>query len=598
MVVEMKKISFLIYHQEYTEVLEAIRSLGLLHVIEKGDCEVEDEALRELIDKEKRIRNAVRILTSVHGANEGHPMDEAHSSEVDHLLTKLDELIAKRDKMTLRKQSLHKEVEHLQPWGSFDPAAIERLAEAGYQINFFTAPLRAFDEAWVEQHNAQIINNVGSVVYFITVTSHDVEIDAERVRHTNKSLGELQQALSHCDEEFEKVHNELQKLARKGLHAFEAASLETLRQIQFSKVVLNTEKKADGMLMMLEGWVPAEKEADLIQYFKNHALYFELADATMEDQPPVVMRNNAFARLFEPITRVFSLPNYHELDLTPYLAPFFMLFFGFCTGDAGYGLLIFTIGTIGKMKKKALSDYFSLAQFLGLGAILFGVLSGTFFGIEVAQIEAMASVRNYFLSQDNLMGLSIALGGVQVLFGMSLNAANIIRKKGFKYAVSKIGWIAVLLSLLPLAGAPQFGIELPEVVNYIAMAALGMGGAAALFYNSPDKNIFINFGAGLWETYGMASGIIGDLLSYIRLFALGLTGGILGNVFNSLAFDMSPDVPVVGIIITLFILLLGHTIAFALTILGAMIHPIRLTFVEFYKNAGFEGGGKEYEPLK
>jgi len=595
MVVDMKKITFLIYHQEYAQVLEDIRSLGLLHVIEKGSGELEDESLRELIDKEKRTKNAIRLLTAAHG-DDRTPSKEPFN--IDEQLKRLDDIIAKRDKVTLSKQSIQKEIEHTSPWGNFKRDSIEQLAKAGYKVEFFTCNLRSFSDEWVEKYNAQIINNIGSVVYFITISKEGADIDAERMKISSKSLETLKSSIKKCDADLQEVHDQMQRMASEELDSLEKASEDLLREIQFSKVILNTEKHVDNKLMMLEGWIPSEREAEVTNYFNNHALYFEYAEPLKDEEPPVLMNNNAFARLFEPITRVFSLPNYHELDLTPYLAPFFMLFFGFCTGDAGYGLLIFLIGTIGKIKKKEFKDYFSLAQFLGLGAILFGVLSGTFFGIEVSKLEALTSVRKYFLTMDNLMALSITLGAIQVLFGMAIHAANTTRKQGFKYALSKIAWIVILLSLIPLAGAPQFGIELPAVVNYIAMVTLGLGALVALFYNSPDKNILMNFGGGLWETYGMATGIMGDLLSYIRLFALGLTGGILGNVFNQLAFAMSPDVPVVGIIVTIFILLLGHTIAFALTILGAMIHPIRLTFVEFYKNAGFEGGGKEYQPLK
>ncbi|MGL4993882.1 MAG: V-type ATP synthase subunit I [Bacteroidales bacterium] len=591
----MKKITFLIYHQEYAQVLEDIRTLGILHVIEKGSGELEDESLRELIDKEKRTKNAIRLLTSALG-DERKPSNEPFN--IDDHLKNLDELIARRDKINLSKQSIQKEIEHTAPWGNFKRDSIELLEQAGYKVEFFTCNLRSFSDEWVERYNAQIINNIGSVVYFITICKEGVDIDAERIKISSKSLESLKASLGKCNSDLKEIHDRMERLASEELDSFENASENLLREIEFSKVILNTEKHVDDKLMMLEGWIPSQRESEVTNYFNDHALYFEYSEPLSDEQPPVLMNNNAFARLFEPITRVFSLPNYHELDLTPYLAPFFMLFFGFCTGDAGYGLLIFLIGTIGKIKKKEFKDYFSLAQFLGMGAILFGVLSGTFFGIEVAKLEALKSVRDYFLTMDNLMALSITLGAIQVLFGMGINAANTTRKKGFKYALSKIAWIVILLSLIPLAGAPQFGIQLPEVVNYIAMVTLVLGAIVALFYNSPDKNILMNFGGGLWETYGMATGIMGDLLSYIRLFALGLTGGILGNVFNQLAFAMSPDVPVVGIIVTIFILLLGHTIAFALTILGAMIHPIRLTFVEFYKNAGFEGGGKEYQPLK
>ena len=118
------------------------------------------------------------------------------------------------------------------------------------------------------------------------------------------------------------------------------------------------------------------------------------------------------------------------------------------------------------------------------------------------------------------------------------------------------------------------------------------------FFNSPGKNIFVNFGLGIWNTYNNVSGLVGDLLSYIRLFAIGLSGGILAMVFNQLAVGMSPDIPVVKQLVMLLILLLGHSINLFMCVLSSVVHPLRLTFVEFYKNAGFEAATRVFTPLK
>ena len=123
-------------------------------------------------------------------------------------------------------------------------------------------------------------------------------------------------------------------------------------------------------------------------------------------------------------------------------------------------------------------------------------------------------------------------------------------------------------------------------------------GLAIFFYNDPTKNVFVNFGLGLWNTYNMVTGLLGDILSYVRLFALGLSGGILASVFNSLATGMSPDNAILGPIVMVLIFVVGHAINIFMNVLGAMVHPMRLTFVEFFKNAGYEGGGKEYNPFK
>ncbi len=121
---------------------------------------------------------------------------------------------------------------------------------------------------------------------------------------------------------------------------------------------------------------------------------------------------------------------------------------------------------------------------------------------------------------------------------------------------------------------------------------------ANIFFSSPGKSIFANFGSGLWGLYNNVTGLLGDVLSYIRLFALGLSSGIIAGVFNDLAVSMSGDVPVLKYVIMVIILLLGHTINLFMSAISSFVHPLRLTFVEFYKNAGFEGGGRAYDPYR
>ncbi len=128
-----------------------------------------------------------------------------------------------------------------------------------------------------------------------------------------------------------------------------------------------------------------------------------------------------------------------------------------------------------------------------------------------------------------------------------------------------------------------------------------VGGVASVFIfllNNLKRNVFINIGAGLWDSYNMVTGLLGDTLSYIRLFALGISSAVLGLVFNDLAINMSGDIPGVKQLVMLIILVFGHSVNLFMAVLGSFVHPMRLTFVEFYKNAGFEGGGKKYQPFR
>ena len=164
-------------------------------------------------------------------------------------------------------------------------------------------------------------------------------------------------------------------------------------------------------------------------------------------------------------------------------------------------------------------------------------------------------------------------------------------------AMKKVMVLIVMISI-PFYAMGSFEVLAPETANKIALISLIVGGIPALFYNTPGKNPLLNLGIGIWDTYQTASGLLGDVLSYIRLFALGISSAILGNVFNTLAMDLSPDTIVLRQIVMILILAFGHSLNFFMAALGSFVHPLRLTFVEFYKNAGFMGGGKKYEPFR
>jgi V/A-type H+-transporting ATPase subunit I len=198
-----------------------------------------------------------------------------------------------------------------------------------------------------------------------------------------------------------------------------------------------------------------------------------------------------------------------------------------------------------------------------------------------------------------LMILSIVIGVVQILYAMCINVVKISIQLGFKYAMSNLAWVVLLIASMVTFGLPALGVTLSVPLTYGLYGLLGLAVLIIVFYNSPGKNVFINVGSAIWDTYNMASGLLGDTLSYVRLFALGLTGSILGSVFNSMAFGMTEAMPGwIRWLAVLLILLVGHGLNIALNVIGALVHPLRLTFVEFYKNAGFEGGGKAYNPFR
>ena len=600
MIAKMKKLTFLIYHKDYDAFLKSIRDLGVIHVVTKAQGSAENAALQESVRLSARYLSAIKYLQGLNATAVLHAGDAVKGKKA---LDDVEDLQHQEQQLAARLQASGKEEMALEPWGNFDPKSIERLRDAGYRVDFYICSEKQFKEEWKEQYNATVINRVGSKLYFITVTpvGEYVELEVEAAKLPDVALSDLQARLADIRKRQEDVKERMKELAETVIPDLQAAQAQVCSEIEFSKVVLSGDSLADDKLVLLQGWAPIGQVEKIEEYLRVQEAYYEITDPTPDDDVPICFANNRFFRLFEPIMRLYMLPKYSELDLTPFFAPFFMLFFGLCLGDIGYGLFMLLTVTVYRLIAKkvgeGLKPILTLVQILGASTMVCGLLTGTFFGFNLYEIQLpLFQQMKEAIALDNqqMFNLSLILGVIQIIFGMILKTVNLTIQFGFKYAVGTIGWLFILIStgiafavpgLMPMGGA-------------VHLVFLAIGVLMAYLYNSPDKNVFVNVGLGLWDSYNMATGLLGDVLSYVRLFALGLSGGILASVFNSLAAGMSPDNVIAGPIVMALIFVIGHAINIFMNVLGAMVHPMRLTFVEFFKNSGYEGGGKEYKPFK
>jgi V/A-type H+-transporting ATPase subunit I len=606
MVEKMKKYSFLIYYKTYNEFLETLQQAGVVHIVEKQKGIPDDATdLRKQLSAADALKNTIRVLERRLDEQKDvatKPLDA--SADGLKALYEFERLKAHDEQLKAQQQSLQKEIEQMKVWGDFDPEMLKKLEHAGRQLKFYSCREREFKPEWTEKFDVVEIARAGAVIYFVTVTPVGFadEPDAEKMRISERSLGDLQAALIENQNMMKETDRQFDVLAAEHINNLKETQRKLLENIDLNKVQLHIEKKADAKLILLEGWVPEIKEAELAKALETHDVYYEGTTPPKDDATaPILLKNNRFARLFETIGELYDFPNYHELDLTPFFAPFYMLFFGLCLGDAGYGLLILTGALIARYKlKPSMKPILTLAAILGAATVVCGIIGGTLFGIQLLnmQWQWLTSFKKFMLNSDQMFNLALILGGVQIVFGMIVKAFGRIRRYGFAYSLETWGWLILILgggSLYLTFGAAMFS---HDTARFLCYGVLGVAGAFIFLFNTPGRNPLINVGSGLWNTYNMVTGVLGDLLSYIRLFALGICGGVMGFVFNDLAMKMSGDIPVLSQIIMLIILLAGHSLNIFMSGLGAFVHPMRLTFVEFYKNAGFEGGGKKYKPLK
>ena len=604
MIVKMSKYAFMVYHREYDAFLTTLRELGVVHVKETNSV-LDNAELQALLAERKQVSTAIRYCKNLNSQTKEVTVAPARGltkAEGLKLVGKLEEMQEKQAQLQAAKVSLEKDIAYMDIWGEFSYANIRRLKKAGFDVTFFSCPTSKYEPKWGEEYNAFLVNNFQSVTYFVTVTKTGtpIDIDAERPKMPDRGLAKLHLAMEQLLDNIKVLNNQLKEYAAEQYNTLVELEKNIQNEFNFSNTLVQTDREAGDKLMLLEGFVPTEEAPAMEVALEKEGYYFQELDIQDGDRVPIKLKNNKFNRLYEPITKMFSLPNYTEFDPTPLFAPFFMLFFGLCFGDGGYGLLVLLACSFFKRKVNPdFKPYLTLFQYLGLAAIIVGTCTGSFFGIALADVPALSKVKDYFVSSDNLMTFSIVIGLVQIIFGKTVAAFKMKAQKGVKYSIAPFAWVFVITALALAFGLPMLNLQLPETVKTVFIGIAVIGLVVAYLYNSPGKNIFLNFGTGLWNTYNMASGLLGDTLSYIRLFAIGLTGAILGGVFNQLAVDMTEGLNIVlRAVCMLLILLVGHAINIGLCTISSLVHPLRLIFVEYYKNAEFEGGGKEYRPFK
>lgn len=601
MIVKMKRYSFLVYYKQYMEFLEKIREIGVLHVIEKPEGIAENDNLREKMLLAARIKTALKQLEKrVPKDRIQAPVDTSRDGL--EILKQVENALAEKETLEQKLQLTEKERERMEVWGSFSHERLQQLKEAGFVLNFYACNLRKFDQEWEVLYNAFEIDTVGSTRYFVTVTRPEeiVEIDADPIKLANYTAEQLDVQILEIRAKIEEVKAGLVEMSLRDYNTLKITQEDVLGKIDFDKVLLNTHSSAEEKVMLLEGWCPEESEEPLNAYLEESGVYYETTEPTEEDKVPVKLKNNRFARLYEMIGDLYDIPNYHEIDLTPFFAPFYMLFFGLCLGDAGYGLLLVLIAIFARKKvNPALQPVMSLVIWLGSSTVIMGIVSGTFFGYNLLESEIpwLESLKVIMLDPNQLFYTALILGVVQIMFGMIIKAVGKVRRYGWAASLSTWGWIITLLGCGGTYGLSNYAGLDPAIAKWSYMIFGGIGALLIFILNNIKRNPLINVGAGLWDTYNMATGLLGDVLSYIRLFALGISGAVMGFVFNDLAIKLSGDIPVISPIIMLIIMLLGHGMNIFMSGLSAFVHPMRLTFVEFYKNAGFEGGGKKYKPF-
>lgn len=579
MIDKMTRYTFVLASADEDKFLDSLQSLGLLDI--KRSSKPVDDTSSAAVAKAEALRQRISDI-------------EKGRLERDSLyVSTLSALEAAR-----------KELSSAEAWGDFDKARVDSLGELGLKMRFYELPSRRFKPQWADLYALQKVSDDGKTLRFVTVGPaegysfpiEDIPAPAHSTAQCRQQVAELEEALAK----------------RTGELGAETALLPQLRS-EYASAVSDIEKylaKASGeraagdLISVITGFAPVEDSERINKYLDSvDGVYWTAQAATAGDNPPIKFKNNRFARMYESFTDMYGRPAYDGFDPTPFISVFFMLFFAFCMGDAGYGLLVIAAGLLCR-KMQGMSKYSPLVISLGVATTVIGFLFHTFFSMDISGWKCFEGIKGIFLPSkimgyDGTMVLSLIVGVVHISVALIVKTVVATRNKGFVNSLGTWGWTLLIVGGVAVGAFALTGVLDKSATKWIIIALGGVSAVGIFLLNDLHRNPLLNIGSGLWETYNTATGLLGDVLSYLRLYALGLAGGMLGLAFNDIGMMIAGDGSnVLMWLPTAAVLIIGHTLNIAMALLGAFVHPLRLNFLEFFKNSGYDAAGQPFRPFK
>ena len=591
MIAPMTKYSFILLKGDQEGLLEKLQEIGLVDITRS--VKPMDDKSAAILAEAQRKHDLLQSLDKVeipeglaHTAVSGDPEQTAKAA--------LDQLAELEEAL----KAAEKEAAASVPWGEYDREKLRAVEDAGIPVHFHITPAKAFKAEWADQYALSVVNELDGKVYYV-VAGEDPLPDALK-RGPKASVTDIQARIATLQANIDR-----EKAVLAGVKdvrgKIENAARRNLSDLDLYLASQAAVPAAENTLVTLVGYAPAEDEEAVTKALDATGEYYFKDAAVVEDNPPISFRNNKFVKMFEVLTDMYGRPAYNGFDPTPFIAVFFLLFFAFCMGDAGYGLILIVIGLLLK-KVDSFKDYAPLVVTLGIGTTVIGFLFHTFFSMDIAEwsiFKGFPFLPSKIAGYDGTMVLALVVGVLHISLAMIVKTIEETKTKGFKESLGTWGWTLLIVGGVAVAAFALTGV-LDKAATKWVIIVLGVLSCLGIFVlNNIHRNPLINIGSGLWDTYNMASGLLGDVLSYLRLYALGLAGSMLGMAFNSIGAMILGDGSNWAMWIPfLLIVIVGHTLNIAMCVLGAFVHPLRLNFLEFFKNSGYEAAGRNYNPLK
>jgi len=585
MIVAMKKVLLVVQEKDAESAVEGLRRLGILHIEHIQEPKSKDINL--LQEDLSLFERADEILTNKDFIKEGLGSTKQKFENPRVLANHIIELRKRYDHLDEYSRCLQNQINLWQGWGDFDPAKLENLSEKNIYARLYQIPQKDIDslpkEAIVEK-----ISIIDGVVNCIIFSLGKIEIPYKEIALPKTGLQAMKNKLAEDKSVMDKIQDDLSKLS--GLAGdLSSVRLKINNELEFVETIEGMGRS--NTIAYLSGYSPFDKIkliSDLAGKEK-WAVIFE--DPKESDNVPVLLRNAKWVSLIKPIFKLMDvMPGYRELDVSPLFLIFLSLFFGMIIGDAGYGAVYFLLTLLAQKKlgrKVKEKQGFYLFYLFSSCAIIWGLLTGTVFGQSWYTDKGFKALLPVLNDAKFLMSFCFFLGAVQLSLAHGWQA---VAKLPSLKALSDIGFICLLWAGFFLAKMFIVGDPFPIYGTWLIWTGVFL----IAFFTNPQKNIFKSFIEGLGVLALGAMGNFGDVVSYIRLFAVGLAGVAVADSVNALAMGAGDN-----IIARSLILLIGHTINIVLGPISVLVHGIRLNVLEFsVLHGNVTWSGLTYKPLK
>lgn len=567
-IVTLNKVTVFGLEIEREAILEGLQRLGCLHLIPLQLPADESEFGES--DRYEDARKALRYIMDV--PRRRHQISDEAQFDLDLVVAAALENKQKRREAEDKKLFLANRLANLAPWGNFTLPALDDLG--GYRLWFYQVPhtkakhIQALELPW------QIVGKDHLHVYLVIIAKEEPLADILPVPRTlagSVSPEKLQHQLEQVEVELDEIGAEHEALSR---WIFLLSKNLTRAEDEVALQEASSQAKDEDGIFLVQGWMPKESLKSLDAFAEENQLAFLAEPPKPEDTPPTLMDNPPTWRGGQDLVTFYQIPGYRTWDPSSVVFFSFALFFAMILSDAGYALVLAVIVACcwNQMGKTAGSRHFRILTVVGLFlAVVYGILVGSYFGIQPPEGSLLANLKILNLQDyESMMRLAIAIGCLHIVFA---NAVVAYRARDFSGKAQPLGWIAVIFGGFALyQGWQNLGI------------GLVVGGFLAIFLGAfvgSQKKLPLRIIDGLSSLAGISK-LFGDVMSYLRLFALGLASASLALTFNQLAGQVYQAVPGLGILLSLLLLLLGHTINLLLAIISGFVHGLRLNYIEFF----------------